>query len=939
MKYFHQLLPIVTLSLFILNHAAFNSPAGAQAPANQPVRSAQAALPAGVTRVTTVEGITEYRLANGLQVLLFPDSSKQTITVNITYLVGARNENYGETGMAHLLEHLMFKGSTNHRDTKAELNMHGAQWNGTTSYDRTNYFETFPASDANLDWAIDFEADRMVHSFIARKDLDSEMTVVRNEFESGENNPTSILMERAMSAAYLWHHYGKSVIGARADIENVPIDRLQAFWRTHYQPDNAVLLVAGKIDESKTLALINAKFGAIPRPTRVLQKTYTEEPTQDGERTVTLRRVGDVQALCAVYHIPAASHPDAPVVDLLAEVLSNAPSGRLYKNLVETKLASSAQGFAFQLREPGLLVILSQVPKDKSLDAARTALTKTVDDLTTNPPTAEEVERARTKLVKDIDLELRNSEEVGLALSEWMASGDWRLLYLYRDRLKKVTQADCARVAAAYFKPDNRTVGLFYPTAKPDRAVIPATPDIAGALNNYKGGEAVAAGETFDPSPSNIDARTQLSTVGGLKLALLTKKTRGNTVVASLVLHMGNEHSLMNRSTAGQLAAAMLMRGSAKHTRQQIEDAFDKLQANVRIGGGPTEVSANIQTTRDNLPDVLRLVVEILRSPAFPASEFETLKQQRITRIESQKSEPTALAALAAHRHLAPYPKGDVRYTPTLDEQVADLKATTLDDVKKFYADFYGASAGEVAVVGDFDAPSTSKLFGELLSDWKSHTAYARVPEPYQPIPAVNNTIETPDKANALFLAALPLKLKDDNPDYAALELGNYILGGAAISSRLGTRIREKEGLSYGVGSQLNVSPEEETGQFLTYAIAAPQNIAKVEAAFNDEIARVLKDGFTADELAKAKSGWLQARQVERAQDNALTGQLASYRHLNRTLAYDDALEQKVNSLTPEQVSEALRKYIQPDYISYFKAGDINKTKAASSEGKKPASN
>src|SRR6266850_3293153 len=254
-------------------------------------QTASPALPNGVERVTSVEGITEYRLANGLRVLLFPDQSKQTATVNITYLVGSRHENYGETGMAHLLEHMLFKGSPGHTNIPQELTEHGSRPNGSTSWDRTNYFESFSATDANLEWAIKLESDRMVNSFVARKDLDSEMTVVRNEFESGENSPMNVLEERVLSTAFLWHNYGKSTIGARSDIENVPIERLQAFYRNYYQPDNAILMVAGKFDEARTLGLITKYFGPIPKPQRVLQSNYTIEPTQDGERSEE-RRVG-----------------------------------------------------------------------------------------------------------------------------------------------------------------------------------------------------------------------------------------------------------------------------------------------------------------------------------------------------------------------------------------------------------------------------------------------------------------------------------------------------------------------------------------------------------------------------------------------------------------------------------------------------------------------
>src|ERR1051325_586063 len=303
------------------------------------------AVPAAAQqRLTSVEGITEYRLTNGLRVLLFPDPSKPTVTVNITYLVGSAHEGYGETGMAHLLEHLQFKGSKGHTNIPQELTEHGARTNASTWLDRTNYFETIQATDANLQWALGLEADRMINSFIAKKDLDSEMTVVRNEFERGENEPPSVLEERVLSTAYLWHNYGHSTIGARSDIENVPIDRLQAFYHRFYQPDNAVLLVAGKFDEPKTLASIQSLFGAIPKPDRPLQRIYTQEPTQDGERSVTLRRTGDTAEILAGYHIPAGSHPDSAPLDLLIHSLVDSPSGRLYPALVEAKKATQIGG-------------------------------------------------------------------------------------------------------------------------------------------------------------------------------------------------------------------------------------------------------------------------------------------------------------------------------------------------------------------------------------------------------------------------------------------------------------------------------------------------------------------------------------------------------------------------------------------------------------------
>ena len=619
------------------------------------------AAQSGVERVTSVEGITEYRLPNGLRVLLFPDPSKPTITVNIIYLVGSKHENYGETGMAHLLEHMLFKGTSRHPNVPKELQDHGSRPNGTTWYDRTNYFETFQATDANLEWAIDLEADRMVNSFVAKKDLDSEMTVVRNEFERGENSPLRVLEERVLSTAYLWHNYGKSTIGARSDIESVPIERLQAFYRNHYQPDNAVLTVAGKIDETKTLGLITRFFGPIPRPQRALQTTYTAEPVQDGERSVTLRRVGETQGVTVAYHIPPGSHADFPAVNLASEILGNSPSGRLYKALVEPKRAARVSGETYQLKDPGVALFSAEVRKESSIEEARDTLLATIDSIGSTPFTTEEVERARARVLKNIELLLNSSDRVGLQLSEWAGMGDWRLLFLHRDRIKEVSVADVQRVAAYYFKPANRTVGLFIPTAQPDRTEIPAAPDVITLLKDYKGNAAVSVGEAFDPSPENIDARTQRVTVpSGMKLSLIPKETRGDVVSATLRLNFGDEKSLVGQETAGRLTAQMLMRGTTKRTRQEIQDELDRLKARLTVGGNATGVTATIETVRDNLPRVLDLAAEVLRQPAFPAAEFETLRQaaNRRDRKSEDRSQchhvtslPTAHESISKRRH------------------------------------------------------------------------------------------------------------------------------------------------------------------------------------------------------------------------------------------------------------------------------------------------
>jgi zinc protease len=883
-------------------------------------------LPQGVRKITAVEGITEYALPNGLHVLLFADSSKPNVTVNMTYLVGSRHEGYGETGMAHLLEHMLFLQTKTRKDVKQELKDHGAEMNGSTSWDRTNYFETLNASDENLKFALELEADRMVNSKIEKPLLDNEMTVVRNEFEMGENSPDRTLMQRAIETAYTWHNYGKLPIGNRSDIENVPIAKLASFYQKYYQPDNALLTIAGKFDEAKTLAMVAKLFGAIPKPTRILEKSYTVEPTQDGERSITLRRVGDTQGLTVIYHSPAGSHPDDPALNVLAGVLGDTPSGRLYKALVDNKKAVGASMGVEDLHDPGFVIVSANLKLDQSLDEARQILLKVVEGVAAEPPTKEEVERAKTRLLKNMEQEMNDSQAVALDLSEYASQGDWRLLFLMRDRIQAVTPADVLRVAKTYLKESNRTLATFIPTKSPDRAEIPATPDIAETFKDFKESAVVTAGEAFDPSPSNIESRVVRSTLpDGMKMSLLSRKTRGGTVVATVTIRFGDEKSLVGKSAIAGITGGLLMRGAKNKSRQQIQDEMDRLKAQINVSGGATSATASIETIEANLPGALRLAAEILHEPAFPDSEFETVRTQRIAAAEAGRSDPQALAGTEFGRRMNPYPRGDARYVPTADEHIEDLKKVTLDDVRKFYQQFYGASVGEIAISGQFNVPEISKLATELFGNWKSPGSYSRLLSSYKKIDPASQKIETPDKQNAVFMAGEPLKMSDEDPDYAAVVMANYMFGGSGLGTRLSRRIRDAEGLSYGVYSQFGAPPKDDGGAFTAFAISNPQNAPKVEASFRDELAKTLKDGFTADEVSAAKKAWLQERGMSRSEDGALVGLLAGRQRFDRTLKYDESLETKVAALTPEQINAAFRKHVDPSTLIYVKAGDFKK--------------
>jgi len=869
-------------------------------------------LPPGVQKITTVEGITEYSLPNGLRVLLFPDPSKPIMTVNITYKVGSRHENYGETGMAHLLEHLVFKGTPRHPNIPQELTEHGARPNGTTWLDRTNYFETFDASEENLRWALDLESDRMINSYIARKDLESEFSVVRNEYERGENSPGAVLNKRMMAAVYQWHNYGHSTIGEKSDIELAPIERLQDFYHHYYQPDNAVLVVAGKIDEQKTLDLVNEYFGAIPKPTRKLITTYTKEPTQDGERQVVLRRTGDVQLFSCLYRTPSGAHADYAPLTVLANLLTDEPTGRLYKALVESKKAVSVFGGASGFAEGGTTGFTAEVRQEKSVDEAQAAMLEILDGLKENPPTQEEVDKAKTRILKNWELNFKQSDRIGLSLSNYIGTGDWRLAFLYRDHVEKVTPDDVARVALRYLKPANRTVGFFLPEKNPDRAEIPDAPNLDELLKDYKGKAAIAQGEDFDPSPANIEKRTTRGKLPvGMEYALLPKENRGDAVNATLTFRFGTLESLQGKSTVSGFTASLLNRGTATKNRQQIKEELDRLKARVNFFGGTSSTTVNIETDREHLAETIRLVGEILKTATFPQEEFEKDKQEYITRLDEQKTDPNALADNLYDRISNPeYPKSDPRYTMTFEEEIASVEAVTPDQIKAFHKQFYGASNATAAVVGDFDKSEIEKTLRETFGNWKSPSKYERIAEDYKPVPVRNEQILTPDKSNAVYMAGFGFPMRNDDPEYPALTIGGQILGGGFLNSRLATRIRQKDGLSYTVRGSFSASTLDKNASFNGFMIYNPENLAKLEVAFREEIERAAKEGFTAEELEAAKSGWLKSRKMNRSNDSGLAGTLNAYLFYDRDLNWDAQFEKSVETISLEQVKKKKKKHL-----------------------------
>ncbi|MFO0576528.1 MAG: insulinase family protein [Polyangia bacterium] len=942
-----RLFALLGVALSLLAH----SPARALAPS---------ALPAGVTAGPAVEGVRAYALRNGLRFLLVPDATSSTVTVHITYRVGSVHEGAGEAGMAHLLEHMLFKGTARHPRFDEEMDRRGGDANAETETEFTRYYETFAASPEHLRFGLDLEADRMTNVRLRRADLDKELTVARNELEIGENDPRGVLPERILRGAYLWHGYGRAVIGTTSDLEKVPLDRLQTFYRRHYRPDNALLIVAGAFDERQALRDITSLFGPIARPAAPLVKSYTVEPVQDGERQVKLRRVGELQLVGLHYHGVPGAHPDFPALLALEHILTRPGSGRLHQALVKTGLATRVEGLLTPTADRSGLLLYIEARRDKrggagapaatpaaapaagavdrSLEVLRDQAVAVVEGLGAEPPPgtsqpplgADELRRFQVAARAQFNQLVRDTRQLVDQLSQWDAAGDWRLLFLLRDRIEQLSVAQVQAVARRYLLPSNRTVGLFVPTEKPVRAPPPAPVKVPQLVAGYKGRGEVAPGEPFAPTFAALGAR--LSSVrlpSGLTLWLLPKKTRGATVQLGLLMQLGSLETLRGREAQLELLGPMLLRGTRQHTRQQILDRLDELHASLEIEStGPQKLDQDVlvsgSTTREHLPALLDLLTELVRDSSFPSAEVEEARKERLADREHELRDPQAQAAVALTRLVMPYPQGDPRYVPTIEEQIARLKAVRQPELVALHRELCGGDSGHLALVGDFDAAQVTAQLSARLGDFRAQKPFVRLPRPFHATRATLHRIHTPDKQAAVSALLLPMPISQRDPDWPLLSMWHEVLGGGN-TSRLWQRVREREGLSYSVESAVSASAFEPAGFLAVFSTVAPQNAMRALDAMVEEIAALLEKPPTEAELERVKQGLVQDSRAQLGDDTRVVSLLLTLAAEGRSLADEEAQLKRALAVPPAEAVAAARRYIDRARMIRLLAGDLAK--------------
>jgi zinc protease len=578
-----------------------------------------------------------------------------------------------------------------------------------------------------------------------------------------------------------------------------------------------------------------------------------------------------------------------------------------------------------------MMIAIAEVPKDKDLLKAKDVLIQQLESICNDGIDDSDVQRAVRSIIKRRERGFANTERFATSLSEWESYGDWRLYFLHRDRLEKVTTDEVKAIAKQYLIQSNRTVGLFYPTDKAVRVDIEAKNNVKKMVADYKGREKLAEGEAFDPSPENIQKRTVFGELdSGMKYALLAKQTRGDRVTLSAKLHYGDEESLKGKTVAAELLPDLMERGTTQLGFQEYRDKLDELKATLSLSGSIGELTINLQTERDNLIPALDILRQALREPALEESEMEVLRDREKTELESGLSEPMTLAFKEFSRRLDPQPADDVRYTPTIEEELERINAVTIQNVVSLHKDFLGGQYGEIAVVGDFDSDATLAKLNEVFGGWKNNRPYKRIEEPANTsVKGERVNIDTPDKANAVYIAGIMTQVCENHPEFEAMTIGNYIMGGGPLSSRIADRVRKQDGLSYTAATRFRGDSEDQRGMYMMFCISNPTNTEKVVETVREEVDRMLASGVTGDELAKAKESYLTNRKGNRANDSRLASTLLTNLKTGRTMQFQQDGDERFSTLTKEQVDAAMKKVIDLERLTVITAGDFSKSESA----------
>jgi zinc protease len=891
--------------------------------------------PAGFEHVRTLGGVEEYELSsNGLSVLLMPNEGLPVATVMVTYQVGSRHEVPGKTGATHILEHMMFKGTPRfnaeeNNDYSSIMERIGARSNATTWFDRTNYYATLPSEHVPL--AIELEADRMRNLRIREKDLASEMTVVRNEYERGENNPVRTLIKELFATAFMAHTYGHPTIGWKSDIESTTPAKLREFYDTYYWPENTVLTVIGGFDRKQTLNAIIEHYGQIESAPHPIPEVETVEPEQIGPRRVTIHRAGQVGVVMAGYKVPEATHEDWPALLLIDQIVGADKTGRLYRALEDKGKASATFTFAPELHDPGLFVFGAYLTPEATHEEVEAILEKEIQALIGGGVTQDELNRAKSVIRAAIVYGRDGPYAIADQINEAIAMGDWTS-YINRPKaIEAVTAEEIQAVAKRYFREKTKTTGWFIPERTNGIAGYAGRnwgpnyyrdPEIYGPNRNEAAEGGTAGGVDFT-------SRMRRATVEGIEVIAVDMPIEGAvSFVGSFAA--GDALSPSEQPMLAGLTAAMLDKGSTRRDRFAIAELLDALGADISFAADGHSLNFSGRFLRPDAGAVLELLGEQIRQPAFDPAVFETVRSRQEANLLQAVDDPGYRASSQLSRML--YPAGHPNRNETLQTLLTDLKDTTVDDLRQFHREFYGPKSMRLVFAGDIDFEQIKAAVANAFEGWSGGVPYPKDPPAQLKNASGTERIHIADKTSVSVLYGYNTGLRRSEKAYLPFMVGNYILGGS-FNARLMSEVRKERGLTYGIRS-FHDGDILTPGHWALMATFSPDTLDEGLDATEAVLQHWYAKGVGEEEVDAAVETLTGSYLVGLSTTGRVAAQLHSFLQRGLDAGYIDQYPRDLAEVTTGAVNRSIKKHLDPAKAKLVIAGSLQNGASSMDEWK-----
>ncbi|BDI15354.1 peptidase M16 [Nostoc cf. commune SO-36] len=872
---------------------------------------------------TLTQNVRKTVLENGLTILTKEVHTAPVVTVQVWYKVGSRNEEPGVNGIAHQLEHMMFKGTSNRPIQFGRLfSALGSDSNAFTSYDQTAYYGTVERN--KLKALLVLEADRMQNSQIEPEQLASEKRVVISELQGYENSPEYRLNRAVMQAVFPNHAYGLPVGGTKADVEKFDVEQVEKYYRNFYSPDNAVLVVVGDFQTANTLEIVKETFGKLGRGQdaggRGQGAGVISSPSLSSP--IVLREPGAGRLLQVVYPLPDANQPDVPALDVMDYILTEGRNSRLYQALVESGLASELTASVTSLRESGWYEVLVTAGSKQDLKKIDSALSSAIANVAEKGVTSEEVERAKTQLTADVILSNRDITSQAMRLgTDETTVGDYRYTDRYLAAVRLVKPTDVVAVINKYLKKGAGTVGFFEPTQK-QITEVGDKPDSAQTTENFSPGAPVLLSEVMKYLPP-VDLATdaiaqvlpqEFKFTNGLRILLLPDHSTP-TVTLSGHIQAGTEFDPEDKAGLAAFVAENLLSGTKSKDDLTIAKVLAERGASLDFHANREGVHIEGDSLAEDLPVLLEVLADVVKNSTFPLKELELHRQQTLTDLQQELDEPSEVARRVFVQSI--YPKKHPLHTFPTEESLQQIQRR---DVIDFKAKHYRPDTTVLALVGDFDLDKVRSLIKNEFGNWEvsGQAPTLKYPPVSMPQKIVSVNPVLPGKAQAVTYMGYTGINRYDHRFHAALIL-NQILGGDTLSSKLGAEVRDRQGLSYGIYSSFQAG--KNAGTFLIEMQTSPEDSRKAIASTREILQQIHQQGVTALEVETAKRTLISSYNVSLANPEELTDRIL----MNEVYGLDKgelhSLTDKIQKVTLDQVNQAARELLHPDQIVVVTAG------------------